>query len=246
MQTPKDGPYIVNHVITRTGVKEPLNIIEIINRINNIISRSPVIENVDPQYLVTQVVKNIKDLMHTSEIDEYVAAVAASTSIKNPSYMQLASRLAVDNHQKNTDHSFIDKMKKAYLRVDVKGKVSPMLSRDFYKYVEEHKEAIENIINYSHDFLCSYFGLLTFLVTYSLKIGRTNIERPQDMYMRTAIDIHRNTLFKYVTTNKVNYELVHDKERELNLIRDVYIAMATKKITHATPTYTNAGTLHPQ
>jgi ribonucleoside-diphosphate reductase alpha chain len=240
-----DDQDIIYHVITRTGSREALDSTQIVSRIVNLLRKEPVIQKIDYLYLVSQAIMNFKNEMKTSEIDEYIASVAESMSIKNPAYGLLASRLSIDNHQKNTDNSFADKMKKLYLRKDVSGKVNPIISKDFYKYVEEHRDKLDKIIDSKYDFLNSYFGLITYIKSYSLRIKDVAIERPQDTYLRVAMSVHMNTEYKFALVNGV-YEKVCDIDEELKLIEQAYKLYATKQITQATPTYSNAGTTFPQ
>jgi ribonucleoside-diphosphate reductase alpha chain len=61
--------------------------------------------------------------------------------------------------------------------------------------------------------------------SYLLRVGNVVVERPQHMFMRVAIGIHRDDIKEAIVT----YEL-----------------MANKYFTHATPTLFNAGTPRPQ
>ena len=180
-------------IITRTGKAELLDPNKITERLQELIERKPRINHVNPFDLMLKVCSGLKSGMKTFEIDEYTGNIASSLAINNPHYMELASRIAIDNHQKNTQRSFIDKMRLAYLRSDKNGDIHPLLSKEFYNYIEKHQDQIEPMIDYSKDFLLSYFGFRTFQRLYSIKINEVCIERPQDMFMRTAIALHMNT-----------------------------------------------------
>ena len=123
------------YVITRTGYKELLNTNRITKRLKSLCQREPKITHVNCHELMLAVSQNIKSGISTSEIDEYAGTVASSLSLTNPHFMKLAGRLIIDNHQKNTQRSFTDKMKRAYLHRDSSGRIAPLLSADFYKYV---------------------------------------------------------------------------------------------------------------
>ncbi len=219
------------YVITRTGRKEPLDTNQITKRLKMLIDRKPKIPRVNPSALMLEVCNGLKSLITTYEIDEYAANAAASLSISNPHYLTVAARIAIDNHQKNTMRSFTDKMRKAYLNVE-DGKVCPLVDSDFIKYVEEHQDFIEATIDYNRDFRFEFFGFRTFQKSYSIKIGEVPIERPQDMYMRTAIALNMNTEFD------INVELAN--------IKTSYDLMSNQLYTHASPTYYNAGGIHRQ
>lgn len=219
-------------VITRTGKLEPLDTNQITNRLQSLMNRKPKIYHVNPYKLMLEVCKGLKSGITTYDIDEYAANASASLSINNPYYLKIAARIAIDNHQKNTDRSFVDKMRKAYLYRDNDGMHSPLLDAAFIKYVEEHQDAIELMIDYTRDFLLDFFGIRTFQKSYSIKINERPIERPQDLFMRTAIDLNMHT----------NPNI----EDELAAIKTTYDAISMKLYTHASPTYFNAGGTHKQ
>jgi ribonucleoside-diphosphate reductase alpha chain len=214
-------------VITRTGKKEPLNTDFITKRLQSLVNKQPKIPHINCHQLMLSVCKGLKNNITTYEIDEYSANVCASLSINNPYYLQLAGRIAIDNHQKITMRSFIDKMRKAYLY-----KEGPLLNAEFFKYVEEHQDHIEKLIDYNRDFYLDFFGIRTFQRQFSIKIEDDPIERPQDMFMRTAIALNLHTC--------------KDIKEELDNIKETYDLLSEKYYTHASPTYYNAGGLNPQ
>src|SRR5688572_4362756 len=137
------------YVITRTGKRELLSLDKITERNLSIINRPPKIEHVNAYDLTLEVSKGLKRNMSTSEIDEFAIDRASSMGISNPYYLEVASRLAIDNHQKNTLKSFYDKMKLAYLYVNNHNKSQPLLNSKFFKFVETYQNDLENMIDYS-------------------------------------------------------------------------------------------------
>lgn len=219
------------YVITRRGNREPLDINKITKRLQQLINKQPKIVGVDLYMLVAEAVKKLINGIKTYEIDEYIANFAASASINNPHYMLLAGRLAIDNHKRSTSDSFLDKMSRAYYR-KVGNKVYSLVSEQFYKYVEEHSDRIRFLIDYERDFLCDFFGLRTFQKLYGLRVDNMLIERPQDLYMRTAIAIHMGTCKSI--------------DEEFTRIKHTYDLYSAKRITQASPTWFNAGSDRPQ
>lgn len=217
----------VMYVITRTGRREALDTNQITKRLQSLINRPPKIPHVNPYELMLEVCKGLKSGIMTYEIDEYAANASASLSITNPYYLKIAARIAIDNHQKNTQRSFVDKMRKLYLNRDLAGEINSLVAQEFFKYVEEHQDFIERTIDYNRDFDLDFFGFQTFIRSYSMKVDDKPIERPQDMFMRTAVDLHMGTC--------------NDIEEELKNIKTTYEALSCKLYTHASPTYYNAG-----
>lgn len=219
-------------VKTRTGRMEALDTNKITKRLQTLINRNPKILHVNPYELMLDVCKGLKSGISTYEIDEYAADAAASLSIGNPHYLKIAARIAIDNHQKMTIRSFVDKMRKAYLNTDEHGVINSLQSSEMFKYVEENQDQLESFIDYNRDFLLDYFGFRTFQKSFSMRVNDLPIERPQDMFMRTAIALHMGT---------------HDNiETELKAIKETYDLLSYKFYTHASPTYYNAGGLRPQ
>jgi len=224
------------YVITRTGQKEILNTDRIVKRLQMLTRRAPKINHINPHELMLIVAQGLKSGITTYEIDEYAGNAAASLSVSNPHYMKLAARIIIDNHQKLTDRSFVDKMRKVYLRLDTNGVVSPMVSSEFFKYVEKHQDIIEPMIDYSRDFLFDFFGFRTFQAMYGFIINGRSVERPQDLYMRTAIALHMNTCDR----------TEEGLQLEISRIRETYTALSLRTYTQASPTYFNAGAVQPQ
>ena len=221
------------YVITRTGKKELLSTDKITSRIKNLVNMEPKIDHINAHKLMLEVSPGISNLISTYELDEYISKRAASLSLTNPYYLKFAARIAIDNHQKNTKRSFIDKMKDAYLRTDKKGDVKSLISNDFYKFIEKHQDVIEPMIDYKKDFLLDFFGFRTFQRIYSIKINDKAIERPQDAFMRVAIALH----FDNDT---------QDKDFIFKKIKETYNLLSNKLYTQASPMYFNAGTNNPQ
>ena len=195
---------IVFNVINRKGEKEELDPTKIKNRIINLIKKEPKIEHIDVNRFMIDISSKLKNNIKTSEIDEYSSIYAASHSINNPNYLQLAGRIAIDNHHKLTVNSFVDKINLAFK--------NNIIDPTFYYFVNEHKLFIEKLIDYEKDFLLDYFGMKTFQKQYSIKINDVPIERPQDMFMRTAIALNYKSIDDIVI-NFINY--IHDDNYDI-------------------------------
>jgi ribonucleoside-diphosphate reductase alpha chain len=81
------------------------------------------------------------------------------------------------------------------------------------------------MIDYKRDYLIDYFGFKTLERAYLFRVNKTIVERPQHMWMRVAIGIHKDNMSK---------------------VKETYDLMSQKYFTHATPTLYNAGTPRPQ
>lgn len=219
------------YVITRSGEREELSLDKITNRIKKLINMNNKINHVNAHEIMMHVTKGIANNITTAKIDEYAANQSASLGLSNPYYLQVAIRIAADNHHKKTLNTFTDKINLMY-NIKYTDSGMEMISDNFHTFVNKYSEEIESMIDYNKDFLLDFFGFRTFQRLYSFKIDGEPIERPQDGFMRVAIALH----FDNVSDPKVLLEKIH---KTYNLI-------SSKKYTQASPMYFNAGTNHPQ
>jgi len=223
------------YVTKRSGKLEIVSFDKILTRIKNIGTEANI--KINYTSLVMKVIDQLYNNISTTQIDELSAEQCASMSSIHPDYNVLAGRIVVSNHQKNTSSSFSDTMKQLYLYKDKHGKHSPLVSEDLYQVVLQYDEPpngvdslfttnkLDNIIDYSRDFLIDYFGFKTLERAYLMRINKKIVERIQHLWLRVAIGIHGDNFHRICET----YEL-----------------MSQKYFTHATPTLFNAGTPHPQ
>ncbi len=173
-----------------------------------------------------KVIEGLYDGVATTELDNLAAETAASLTVKHPDYALLASRIAVSNLHKNTIKSFSRTMQLLYDARDGKtGKPVPMLADDIWAIIRDNAELLDSTIIYDRDYGFDYFGFKTLEKSYLLKVDGKVVERPQHMYMRVAVGIHRDDMESAIRT---------------------YNLMSERWFTHATPTLFNAGTPKPQ
>ena len=208
------------HVIKRNGKKETIKFDKVTARIEKLsYSLSPLVNAID---VAKKVIEGIYDGVPTTELDNLAAETSASLATKHPDYAILASRIAVSNLHKNTIKSFSETMKKMYLYVDrSNGKKSPLLADDVWQVIEDNAEVLDSTIIYDRDFGFDYFGFKTLEKAYLLKIDGKIVERPQHMFMRVAVGIHKTDIDSIIKT---------------------YHLLSERWFTHATPTLFNAGT----
>lgn len=219
------------YVIKRKGIKEPMDFNKIQRRIGYLVNEPYKLHNINIIQLTQAVVQGLVDGINTVEIDLHTANLAASMSIKHRDYLILAGRVAINNHHKNTLSSFKDKINLLYLRKDQNGKICSLINDNFYKYVEKNQMAIDKHIDYSRDYAFDFFGFKTLEKGYLLAIDGKCVERPQDLLMRVAIQIH-------MPLDESEYR----NEYYLKKIFHMYDMMSMRYYTHATPTLFNAGT----
>lgn len=170
----------------------------------------------------------------------FIADYCAGKISYHIDYNKLASRVCVQRLHKATDENYKNIVEKLYNNLDVQGNPSPLISREFYDLVINNADRIQNVLDFEKDYQLDYFGLKTLERSYLLRINiksdkekdkgkkqmKTKIlERPQHLFMRTALFIHGSNLEKAFET---------------------YRNMSDRYFTHATPTLFNAGSTKPQ
>ncbi|PWV50824.1 ribonucleoside-diphosphate reductase subunit alpha [Chitinophaga sp. S165] len=212
-------------VIKRDGHKEAVKFDKITARVEKLCYGLNA-EYVDAIDVAKKVIQGLYDGVTTSELDNLAAETAASLTTKHPDYALLASRIAVSNLHKNTVKSFSKTMKKLYDYIDPKvGKPAPLISDDVYEIIKNNAEVLDSSIIYDRDFAFDYFGFKTLERSYLLKVDGKVAERPQHMFMRVSVGIHKEDIESAIKT---------------------YNLMSERWFTHATPTLFNAGTPKPQ
>jgi len=212
-------------VIKRNGKKEPVMLDKILDRITQ------QTYGLDQKWIVPfevaqKVIEGIMPDIQTSVLDQLAMETAASLTTKHPDYSTLAARLAITNLHKETKKSFSETVTDLYKYVDPKTKKhSPIVSEQFYKLVQKHADELDSAIVHSRDHNFDFFGFKTLEKSYLLKINGKVAERPQYMYMRTALQICGEDIEGAIETYK--------------LLSEGYY-------THATPTLFNSGTNRPQ
>jgi len=206
-------------VITRRGNKEDVRFDLITAKIKELSEDNlwgPSL-NTDAVFVAQNICSLIYDGITTTELDDFAASFSATLFKNDPDYLILSGRIAINNHHKNTSNSFCE--------VTSNLNQAGIISDDFTKLVFDNKETLDNMIDYSRDYKISYFGFKTLQNAYLLKSNGVILERPQHLFMRVALSIHRN---------------------DLEMAKKVYDSLSNKYYTHATPTLFNAGTNYQQ
>lgn len=212
------------HVIKRNGKAESVKFDKVTARIQKLsYGLSPLVDAID---VAKKVIEGIYDGVSTTELDNLAAEMSASLTTKHPDYALLASRIAVSNLHKNTIKSFSDTMRSLHGYTDATtGRKMPLIADDVMEVIEANAELLDSSIIYDRDFGFDYFGFKTLEKSYLLRLDGKVVERPQHMYMRVAIGIHKTDIENAIKT---------------------YNLMSERWFTHATPTLFNAATPKPQ
>lgn len=213
-------------ILKRDGRHEQLSFDKVIYRLRKLCNDESlgVLSSIDPDVVAQRVVNSIYDGVSSSELDEEAARIAVSFT-ENPEFGKLASRIVVSNLHKSTHECFSEVMEILYNNKDSHGTHSPLIAHDVIEIVRKNKNRLNFVLDYKRDYMFDYFGFKTLERSYLLKMknGETQkvIERPQHMYMRVALGIHKDDIENAIKT----YDLI-----------------SQGYYTHATPTMFNSGT----
>ncbi len=203
----------------RDGTTQEVSFDKILNRIKLLCSGEEFEEkiNIDPVLIAQKVCTEIHDGVKTSKLDELASETAVSLYSKNPDYSILASRIVISNHIKSTPSKFSEVVEVLYR--------NNIIQSYLHDIVSNNKERIDNEIMENNDYKIDFFGFKTLQKSYLLRVNGVITERPQHLFMRVALCIHRDNLDKAFET---------------------YHHISNKDFIHATPTLFNAGTNREQ
>lgn len=211
------------HVIKRDGTKEKIQF----DKVQQRLAKAAKGLDVNTILIAQRVLARIYNGVHTSELDELSAQLAISLTTTHYDYGTLAARIAISNHQKNTEACFTTVMDSlANQRHPKTGEPVAYINDILLAAARTHKDEINARINHERDFVFDYFGFKTLERAYLLKDSRGKIlERPQHLWMRVSLALWPDNIGRALET---------------------YDLMSTKAFTHATPTLFNAGTPNQQ
>jgi len=213
-------------VVKRSGAKEDVDVSKITKRVADLVTAPTHLEHVDPSAVAVRVVAGLHNGVTTAALDELAVETAAHFATSHYNYSTLAARIAVSALHKTTRPSFSQTFSHLYAFVNPTTKrPSPLVADDIAAIVAKQAAVLDAAIDHDRDFNFDIFGFKTLEKSYLLRDDKGIVERPQHMYMRVAIGIHKD-----------------DIESALRS----YEFMSRGYFTHATPTLFNAGTQTPQ
>jgi ribonucleoside-diphosphate reductase alpha subunit len=198
---------------------------------------------VDTNLLVQKVISQVTNGISTSELDQYAASTAATMVLEHPGFYDMAGRIAVSNHHRET-HDFYTTCKFLYENKGSQGEPMPLIDHVFFKIVQQNRVKLEQAIDYSRDYRFDFFGFKTLEKSYLLRTKNelAIVERPQHMWMRVAVGIHG--LYEARTQQKTPNSPANSASQNSNVLEaiiETYNELSTGRIMHATPTLFNAG-----
>ena len=208
-----DGMFVTK----RNGIVESVHFDKITERISKLV-KDDERKFVDPIMIAQKTVSSIYSGITTEELDLESAKICINLCTTHHLYSLIASRILVSNLHKKTNTTFIEK--ENYIQKELN-----LLDDSWLKWINENAESLNQMIDYSRDYLFDYFGFKTLERAYLIKVGTQIIETPQDMFMRVASFINKG---------------------DLDAIKKTYDLMSQGFYTHASPTLFNAANKRSQ
>ena len=235
-------------VVKRDGSREDVSFDKVLLRIRKCADTL----DVNATLIAQKTLSRIHDGVKTSELDELAAQLAISLITTHPDYGTLASNIIISNHQKNTDPSFTNTMRRLASQFhDKTGLPVSYLSASFMEATELFQAELDAAIQHDRDFLIDYFGFKTLeRQKYLLRsTAGVTLERPQHMWMRVAVALWGEwaTTQLKMTAAILDPAILKDtKALAFQRILETYELLSTKQFIHATPTLFNAGSERAQ
>lgn len=186
-------------------------------RIQGLVNIDPPLSHVDIYLVSKKFAKSMCTDMSTKEFYDLAAETCAYMSTIHPDYSELAARFTVFYINKVTSPCYFDVARELYY--------ANMLDESVWAILLEFHSEIQKEFVYERDYLFDYFGIKTLEKSYLIKVKGRLLERPQHLWMRVALGIHKSDLENVFRT---------------------YHELSQKYYIHATPTLFNAGTRNPQ
>lgn len=226
-------------VIKRNGNPEKVSFDKIIQRIEGVCKQLD-LNRIDPIEVAQETVRGLYNGMTTEELDVFASIKCAERILDDPQYNSLAAGLSVSNLHKSTSNNIMEVTDALYNNTDRFNKHNPRITNEYYNYVKQNVDKIQEKIDYNRDYLIDFFGIKTLEKSYLIRVRCVDdsnkkvpeseaklrsskgkiVERPQHMFMRVALAIHMDSLEEAFNT---------------------YDMMSKKYFTHASPTLYNAG-----
>lgn len=203
-------------VVKRNGTHEDVVFDKIKLRISNLCYNLNM-DHINPINISVKVIQGLYPGVTTEELDRLAAEISASMAIIHTDYSILAARITISNLHKETKEKFSHVMYDLYK--------NDIIAEEYYTIVDKYKEFFDNIIDMKRDYLFTYFGIKTLERSYLSRINGKIVERPQHMFMRVALGIHKEDLSDIIET---------------------YNYLSKQYFIHATPTLFSAATCRPQ
>lgn len=188
-------------ILKRNGKYENVSFDKIIYRLKKIQNDKLLgaLKTIDADIVAQKVIQTIFDGVSSTELDEEAARIAINIT-ENLEFGKLSGRIIISNMHKNTTECFSQVMENLYNNVDKNNKAAPILADNIIDVIRKNKNILNETIDYYRDYNFDYFGYKTLEKSYLMKINGKLVERPQHLYMRVAVQCHKEDIENVIKT----------------------------------------------
>lgn len=169
-----------------------------------------------------------REKMSWDETVHVISFIASSKIPQDPWWDYFAASVLIADHKDRTLESFCDVVRTLQQNHDATGSPRPLLDDEFAQWILQNELWVERIFveeTVMPHFPISLFGWKTLYRSYLMRVDGQVVERPDHLWFRVALFLHRG-----------------DQEKMVQCFRD----LRTGAYTHATPTLFYAGARRPQ
>lgn len=167
---------------------------------------------VNENEFLSKIGDGITDRMSSDDLAKFCSESAAAMVTQHHDFAKLAAVIITSYHNTVTLDTFSGKILLISQNLDC-------LNPEIFELVIKNRNAFDSMIEYTRDFNLSYFAINSLMRSYMIKVDGLCIERPQDIFLRTAIQLHRDDLYR---------------------VKQTYDLISMGFYTHATPTLFNS------
>ena len=182
-------------VLKRSGRSEKIDFRKIRERLEKLAVEQKCV-NVNLNAIVELVERSVVTGIRTSQLDRNAANACSLMGLVHPDYTRLAGDIAVSNLHKETPPSFLEALRALDALKDIAGRDVGLIDKNLLNFVERHQDKIEKAIDHNFDyelFSHSAVNLLESKILLKDMEGKVR-ERPQHMWMRVALTLHKPDL----------------------------------------------------
>merc|ERR1712131_56301 len=190
---------------------EPLTTTNYRQVIHSIISNRN-LDAIEMDKFMEKVESGLAEEISVAQLAQYISEVAASMISIHPQFDILAASIMIYYLHQITLPTFSEKFSEIQRNKNI-------LHESKIELVKKYAKEFDSIVDYSRDYELSYFSVVSLIKSYLIKIGQNPIERPQDVFLREAIQIHHDNIPK---------------------VKQTYELLSKLYYTHGTPTMYNA------
>ena len=128
-------------------MKEKFQFDKITIRLQKLIDENPKILDIDPILITQKLAVQVYSGISTTELDNLASIICMNQIDVNTSYADLASRIVVSNHHKNTLTDFKEVIEILYKNTDINNNNAPLVSEKLYKFVLKNSDKIQKMFS---------------------------------------------------------------------------------------------------